>query len=283
MFTSHRRLTRLLAVTVAAGVAVLSLASTASAAGPATVKTAAGTKPTIVLVHGGFADSSGWGAEVAALQALGYPVIAAPNPLRGLTGDADYVRSLLQTVSGPVVLVGHSYGSAVITNAARGLANVKALVYIAAFVPDAGENIATTPDPETYPGALLNQSTIVARPFPNPAVPGGTDADLTIRPDAFPAVFAADLPKPVTAVMAASQRPLSYTAFTEASGEPAWRTIPSWDLITLDDKAIPPAGQRFMAQRAKATTDEVHSSHAVMISHPDAVIRIILKAAATIR
>ena len=239
-------------------------------------------KPTIVFVHGAFADSSGWNAEIAALRKLGYPVLAAPNPLRGLSADADYVRSILQTVAGPVVLVGHSYGGAVITNAARGTANLKALVYVGAFIPDQGESIATVLDPRKYPGSLLGPDTTTVRPYPNPAASGGTDYDVYIKPESFRAVFAADLPANTAALMAATQRPLSVTANNEQSGEPAWKTIPSWALITLDDRAIPAAGQRFMAERAHARIRIVHSSHAVMVSHPDAVVSIVLAAAGSL-
>ncbi|GAA2361382.1 alpha/beta hydrolase [Dactylosporangium salmoneum] len=235
-------------------------------------------RPTIVLVHGAFADSSGWNADIAALQRLGYPVVAAPNPVRGLTSDADYVRSILQTISGPIVLVGHSYGGAVITNAARGVPNVKALVYVGAFIPDEGESIADVPDPTTYPSKLGPDTTLV-RPFPDPSVPGGTNYDISIKPEDFRAVFAGDVNASTAAQMAVTQRPLSLTAQTEKSGAPAWKTVPTWDLITLDDNAIAPAGQKFMARRANAHIETVHSSHAVMVSHPDAVVRIVLDAA----
>lgn len=266
-------------VTVTAAVLGLVFVGTAAASATHTdTAAAASNKPTIVFVHGAFADSSGWDAEISALQRLGYPVLAASDPLRGLTSDADYVRSILVTISGPIVLVGHSYGGAVITNAARGVANVQALVYVGAFVPDQGESIATVLDPDTYPGALLGTATTDVRPFPNPAAPGGTDADIYIKPADFRSVFAADVPARTAAQMAATQRPLSFTADTEPSGAPAWKTIPSWDLITLNDKAIPPAGQRFMAQRAHAHIATVRSSHAVMVSHPRAVVGIVLDA-----
>jgi len=266
-------------IALATAAAVLLLLIVGAVSASASTATPSTPKPTIVLVHGAFADSSGWNADIAALQRLGYPVVAAPNPLRGLTSDADYVRSILLTINGPIVLVGHSYGGAVITNAARGISTVGALVYLGAFVPDQGESIATVPDPTTYPGSLLGPDTVTARPFPNPAAPGGVDYDLTIKPADFRTVFAGDVPARTAALMAVTQRPLSLTANTEPSGQPAWKSIPSWDLITLDDHAIAPAGQWFMAERAHAHIRTVHSSHAVMISHPDAVVRIIVEAA----
>jgi pimeloyl-ACP methyl ester carboxylesterase len=232
-------------------------------------------KPTVVLVHGAFADASGFSDEIARLEADGYPVIAPADPLRGLTSDADYIRTVLATIPGPVILVGHSYGGAVITNAARGADNVVALVYLAAFVPDEGTSVASSYDPVTYPGALLTQQALVIRPTLNPVVSAGQDADLYIRPDLFRKIFAGDQSKRTAAVMAAAQRPLSAFAFTEASGAPAWKTIPSWDLITLDDRAISPGGQRFMAERAGAHIRTVHSAHDVMISHPRRVVRLI--------
>ncbi|WP_329530491.1 alpha/beta hydrolase [Streptomyces sp. NBC_01450] len=267
-------------VTITAGLLGLVSVGTAAASVPPTAadRAAASGRPTIVFVHGAFADSTGWDAEISRLQRLGYPVLAASDPLRGLTGDADYVRSILATISGPIVLVGHSYGGAVITNAARGVANVQALVYVGAFVPDKGESIATVLDPNTYPGSLLGAATTDVRQFPNPAAPGGTDADVYIKSADFRSVFAADVRAGTAARMAATQRPLSLTAETEPSGSPAWKTVPSWDLITLNDKAVPPAGQRFMAQRAHAHIETVNSSHAVMVSHPDAVVRIVLEA-----
>jgi pimeloyl-ACP methyl ester carboxylesterase len=236
-------------------------------------------KPTIVLVHGAFADASSWTGEVQALQARGYPVIAPANPLRGLTSDSDYIRSVLQTVPGPVVLVGHSYGGAVITNAARGASNVVALVYVAAFIPDAGQSIATAYDQAAYPGSLLGPDTTTVRPVANPATPGGQDVDIYIKPESFWKVFAGDQTKSQAAVMAATQRPLTSLANFEPSGAPAWKTIPSWALISLNDKAIAPAGQAFMARRAGATTTSVQSAHDVTVSHPQAVVDLIVRAA----
>ncbi|MCH5676881.1 alpha/beta fold hydrolase [Streptomyces gilvus] len=264
-------------MTLAVTLAVFAPAAISAAASAGAVQNST-PKPTIVFVHGAFADSSGWNQETADLQHRGYPVIAAPNPLRGLTSDADYIRSILKTISGPIVLVGHSYGGAVITNAARGVNNVKALVYIGAYVPDNGESLATVLNPKKYPGSLLGPGTTLIRPAPNPTAPQGQDADIYVKPEDFRAVFAADVPRNTAALMAATQRPLAYTAQTEPSGEPAWKTVPSWDLITLNDKAIPPAGQRFMAERAHARIETVNSSHAVMVSHPEAVEHIILDA-----
>lgn len=239
------------------------------------------TKPTVVLVHGAFADSTGWRATIAQLSDDGYPVIAAANPLRGLTADSDYVRSVLQTISGPIVLVGHSYGGAVITNAARGVPNVRALVYVGAFVPDAGESIAQAADPGTFPGSLLGPDTTIVRPVANPAAPTGQDVDIYISLGDFRKVFAGDVSARRAAVLARTQRPLTATANFEPSGEPAWENVPSWDLITLADKAIPQAAQRYMATRAGARISTVDSAHDVMISHPAAVTKIVEQAART--
>ncbi|WP_027345020.1 alpha/beta fold hydrolase [Hamadaea tsunoensis] len=281
MSAHRRRLPRRqrLTLTAIAGVTALALTFAGMSSAFGAYSKPSKIKPTVVLVHGAFADASGWNAEIGTLRRLGYPVVAAANPLRGLTSDADYVRALLQSISGPIVLVGHSYGGAVITNAARGVPNVRALVYIGAFLPDQGESIATTPDPATYP-SLLGPGTTQVRPVPNAAAVGGTDLDLTIKPEDFRSVFAGDVPAPTAELMAIEQRPLALTAYTETSGAPSWRALPTWDLITLDDQAINPAGQRFMAERAHARVQTVHSSHAVMVSHPDAVTRIVLAAIA---
>ncbi len=203
--------------------------------------------------------------------------------MRGLTYDADYIRSVLATIPGPVVLVGHSYGGAVISNAARGADNVEALVYVGAFIPDAGESIATAYDPVLYPGSLLGPDTTLVRPTYNPAAPDGKDVDVYIKQSMFRSVFAGDQSRGVAEAMAATQRPLSYFAQTEPSGQPAWKTLPSWALVTLDDHAISPGGQVFMAKRAGAHIDEVHSAHDVMVSHPADVVRIVLDAVRAVR
>jgi pimeloyl-ACP methyl ester carboxylesterase len=232
-------------------------------------------KPTIVLVHGGWADSSGWNKEITRLQERGYSVIAPANPLRGLASDADYVRSVLKTIDGPIVLVGHSYGGAVISNAAVGVPNVKALVYIAGFAPDTGESLVQLVTKN--PGTGIGNSTLTPRPYPLPG--GGQGTDLYLTKEGFEKEFAGDLPKRVADQMWAEQRPFSQEAFESASGDPAWKTIPSWYLVATQDHAIPPATQRFMANRANAMTVEVKSSHVPMISHPAATTRLILTAA----
>ena len=262
---------------------LLSAATAAAADTGTTARKPVGPKPTVVFVHGAFADSSGWGTEITTLTALGYPVVAIANPLRGLSSDSDYVRARLEQISGPIVLVGHSYGGAVITNAASGVPNVKALVYVAAFAPAEGENLATMLPPDRYPGSHLDPSKLDVVPVPNPAAPSGQDVDLYIKPAYFRDIFAGDVSTHEAMLEAATQRPFANTAFTEPSGPPAWATIPSWDLISLDDHAISPAGQKFMAQRMHATTATVHSAHDIMISHPGAVDEIILRAATAIR
>jgi len=229
-----------------------------------------GPKPTIVLVHGAWADASSWGRVAERLINDGYNVIAPANPLRGVKYDSEYLRSVLDTISGSVVVVGHSYGGFVATDAATGDANVKALVYIAAFAPEEGET--ATEVEARNPGSEATGSALTARPFP-----GGTD--LYITPSDFHRVFCADLPASQAALLAASQRPLAANAFVEPSSAPAWKTIPSWFMVATEDHAIPPASERFMAKRAHAHTVEVRSSHVAMLSHPEATTRLILEAA----
>jgi pimeloyl-ACP methyl ester carboxylesterase len=241
------------------------------------------TRPTIAFVHGAFADSSGWSDTLAALVRQGYPAIAVPNQLRGLQADAAQVRSVLATIEAPVVLVGHSYGGAVIGEAARGLDNVAALVFIAAYLLDEGESIATVLDPTDFPGGLLGPDTTVVRAFSNPQAPEGQDGDLYIREADFAKVFAADVPSDRSMLMYLEQRPLSLTAFAgTADGDPAWKSLPCWSLVAEEDNAIPPAGQHWMSSRAGATVETVASSRAVMVSHPEAVTATVLAAAASL-
>jgi pimeloyl-ACP methyl ester carboxylesterase len=233
------------------------------------------TRPTIVLVHGAWDNSTSWNEVIKGLQQRGYPVIAPANPLRELGSDAAYVSSILTTIEGPVVLVGHSYGGAVITNAAVGHSNVKALVYIAAFVPDEGESLFQLSS--LNPGSELGPTALIPRPYP--LAGGGVGIDLYLTKEAVRTAFAADVSRDVANQMFATQRPLTQAAFESASGVPAWKTIPSWYLVASEDRAIPPATQRFMAKRAGAQTSEVRSSHVAHVSRPDQTLRIILKAA----
>jgi pimeloyl-ACP methyl ester carboxylesterase len=231
-------------------------------------------KPTVVLAHGGFADASAsWNDVVQQLQTRGYPVIAPANPLRGLPQDSAYLASVLNSIPGPVILVGHSYGGAVITNAAASSPNVKALVYVAAFVPDTGEALGDLI--ARYPGSEI-QAALNPVPYPNPD--GTTGTDLYLQADKLRQVFAADLPVSTTKIMAATQRPFSAACFTDLTQAAAWHTIPSWGLIATDDKAIPPALQRFEYQRANARTVSVAASHVAMVSHPDLVTQLIVNA-----
>jgi pimeloyl-ACP methyl ester carboxylesterase len=227
-----------------------------------------GPKPTIVLVHGAWADASGWNAVTERLQRKGYQVIAPAIPLRSIPSDAEYLASVLATIDGPIVLVGHSYGGAIITNTAN--PNVKALVYIAAFAPDEGESLGQIL--AMNPGSEAAPPNLTFRPYP-------TGVDAYITPSAFRDVFCADVPAPTASVMAAEQRPLDVRTLEELSGPPAWKTIPSWYLVAQNDHAIPPATERFMAQRAGSTVQEVQSSHVPMISRPDVVTDLIVDAA----
>ena len=229
-------------------------------------------KPTIVLVHGAFADASGWIGVTERLQRRGYTVIAPANPLRNLAGDAAYLASILASIRGPVVLVGHSYGGMVITNAATTALNVKALVYIAAFGPDIGDSALTLQTKN--PGSMLTTDALVLRPYV-----AGVDA--YIAPALFREVFCADLPAKTAAVMGASQRPIDLAALVQPSGLAAWRRIPSWYLVARQDHAIPPVTERFMARRMGAHTVEIDSSHVAMTSHPDAVSDLVIAAATT--
>jgi pimeloyl-ACP methyl ester carboxylesterase len=262
----------LIGVVVAASLAAAAIASAGHA------RTAKGQKPTIVLVHGGWADSSGWNAEITKLQQLGYPVIAPANPLRGLASDADYVRSVLSTINGPIVLVGHSYGGAVISNAAVGVPNVKALVYIAGFAPDKGESLIQLVTKNS--GTMIGPKTLIQRKYPLAEGTEGTDLYLTKR--GFETAFASDVPKKLADQMWAEQRPFSQEAFASLSGEPAWKTIPSWYLVATHDHAIPPATQMFMAHRANAKIFTVKASHVPMVSQPKATTNVILAAAKTV-
>ena len=240
--------------------------------------TGSGPKPSIVLIHGAWADGSSWSGVIQRLQEQGYTVYAPANPLRGLTSDSAYIASFLRTISGPIILVGHSYGGAVITNTATGNPNVEALVYIDAFAPDQGESLASLssvpPPPGQSPSCLSGDPTQVFNFVP---LTGG-EVDLYVKPSLFPTCFTNDLPPNEGAVLASTQRAFALSALPQTSGVPAWKTIPSFYLVGAIDKVIPPFAQLFMAQRANAIIVQVRGSHLVMISHPEAVVDLINQA-----
>jgi pimeloyl-ACP methyl ester carboxylesterase len=246
--------------------AALALAGLASHAG------AADGKPTIVLVHGAFAESSSWNRVIAELNRDGYRTIAAANPLRGVKADAAAVSAVVASIEGPVVLVGHSYGGPVITEAANGRNNVKALVYVAAFAPDTGESSLTLSG--RFPGSTLGDALVTLE------LPGGGQ-DLYIRTEKFHNQFAGDVPAPEAELMALTQRPVAVAALAEPSTAPAWETIPSYTVYGSDDRNIPPAAMKFMAERARSRRTVVveGASHALMVSRPAEVASLIKDAA----
>ncbi len=226
--------------------------------------------PTILLVHGAFAESASWNGVIANLHQRGHRVVAVANPLRGLQHDAAYVRSVIDGFPGPVVVAGHSYGGSVMSEAADGAANVKALVYIASFHLEPGESTAELA--AKFPGGQLAPA---LEPVPSPLTDGGTGIDLYIKPDRFHDVFAADVAPDVARLMAATQRPIAASALEDIATKAAWRAIPSWTMVTHQDLAIPADSMLFMAERARSTTVETDASHAVTVSQPDAVAELI--------
>jgi pimeloyl-ACP methyl ester carboxylesterase len=233
---------------------------------------------TVVLVHGAFADSSSWSGVIERLQALGVQVTAPANPLRGVSKDSAYLASYLNQIPGPVLAVGHSYGGAVISNAAANAPNVVGLVFVAAFAPDEGERLGEVT--ATSKDAILGT---VLVPLKYPTGQGTeTAVEFAINPAGFHDAFAADLPVEQSAVLAATQRPVADLAFSDASGAPAWKSLPCWAVIATKDKAAGTDITRFMAERAGAAITEVESSHVVMISQPQIVAEVILTALATI-
>lgn len=249
---------------------IAALAASASACTPAK---AAAPPPnlTVVLVHGALTDASVWSAVTKTLQGEGYTVLAPAMPLRGLSSDAAYLSSYLDPIRTPVVLVAHSYAGQVVTQAATNNSKVKALVYIAAFQPDDGETAGALNG--QFPGSKLGPDTTLVVPYP-----GGKD--LYLKQTSFRDVYAADVPNEVAAVMAAEQRPIDPQALSEPlQGHAAWHTIPSWALVSTKDFSIPTAALRFMAARAHSHVEEVESSHAVPVAHPEAVTKIIEEAA----
>ena len=258
--------TTLRSIFLALSLSVLSLSAGIAAAAEARIPA-----PTIVLVHGAFADASSWSGVIPKLQAEGYVVVAVANPLRGLASDAAYVSNIIKGISGPVVLVGHSYGGSVISNAAVGNDNVKALVFVAGFAPDAGESSFGLNG--KFPGSILGDA-IAPTPL------GDGKNDLYIKQSGFRAPFAADLPQAQVKVAAATQRPITDAAGNEPSSGAAWKTLPSWFIYGSADMAIAPAAHAFMAERARSRRTEVvkGASHMVMLSHPAEVAKMIREA-----
>jgi pimeloyl-ACP methyl ester carboxylesterase len=232
-------------------------------------------KPTIILVHGAWADASSWNPVVAQLQKAGFTVMAPPNPLRGLASDASTVASFMKSVTGPVVLVGHSYGGSVISAASAGDSNVKALVYVDAFVPDTGESCLSLLAGGTPPPSDMFLAVPTA---------AGNDADLFFNPKYYGSVFASDQPASISAVMAVTQRPVTNSGLNDkALAAQGWKTIPSWYVIGDADQVIPPKAQLFMATRAKAQiTHAPNAGHPSMLSHPEVTVAAILAAASAV-
>ncbi|WP_405752668.1 alpha/beta hydrolase [Streptomyces sp. NBC_00012] len=277
---------RTVTVSLLAGAAALGTAGVAHAAHPVQPAPADRSAerhgrpaaPTIILIHGAFADASSWSAVVERLQRQGHRVLAPALPLRGLASDSAYIRSVLDSVTGPIVLVGHSYGGAVISQAAADAPQVKALVYIAAFVPDIGESALQLTD--KFPGSTLGQAT-ATQYYPMPD--GGQGEELVIKKDLFRKQFAAGVPRATAQVMAAGQRPITLAALQEPATAAAWKRIPSWYLVATEDRNIPPAAERWMAERARARTVTVRAPHAASVSDPGPVTGLILRAVRSVR
>ncbi|MFE1404025.1 alpha/beta fold hydrolase [Streptomyces sp. NPDC058770] len=254
-----------------AGCAVTAL-SAPSAAQVAANGGANAARPTVVLVHGAFADSSSWNGVIERLQRRGYTVMAPANPLRGLHSDSAYIASVLKTVKGPIVLAGHSYGGAVISTAAAGNSQVKSLIYINALMPDVGESGMSLS--ARFPSALGTATNSV--PY-RTADGGGTD--LYLKRDRVHPVFANCLPENRANLLGVTQRPAATTAFSETAEVAAWKEIPSWALVGRQDMTVSPQQQRFEAERAHSHTREIDSCHVSLIARPDAVADLILQGA----
>lgn len=235
------------------------------------------TKPTVVLVHGAFAESSSWNSVTTLLLAKGYPVVAVANPLRGVKSDASYLANVVGSIDGPVILVGHSYGGNVISNIPTANTNVKGLIFVAGFAPDTGETAAALSS--RFPGSTLGPT------LAPPVTLADGSKDLYIRQDLYHAQFAADAPADEAKLMAATQRPITEAALNEPAGDPAWKKIPSWFLYGSLDKNITPAALAFMAKRAgaKRVIEVKGASHVVMVLHPEALAQLVDEAAAAAR
>jgi pimeloyl-ACP methyl ester carboxylesterase len=233
-------------------------------------------KPTIVIVHGAFADASSWNGVIERLQEQGYDVVAPPNPLRGVNSDSAYIASFIYQLDGPVLLVAHSYGGAVTSNAAAKAANVVGLVYVAALIPEEGERLADVHSKDS----ILNP-VLIERQYPT-GLNGKTAPEYSIDPAHFRSAFAADVPEERTKLMAAEQRPIAANAFADTSGPVGWKTLPSWAIIATEDVGAGADIVRSMAERAGAKVTELRGSHAIMVSQPQAVTKVILEAAAVV-
>ena len=231
---------------------------------------------TVVFVHGAFADSSSWTGVLERLQANNVQVVAAANPLRGISIDSAYVASLFDQIEGPVLAVGHSYGGAVISNAATGARNIVGLVFVAAFAPDEGERLGEVTG--TSKDSVLN-SALVPHQYPTG---NGTATEFSIDPAKARDAFAADLSDKQAAIIGTIQRPVSELAFSEPSGVPAWKTLPSWAVVATSDRAAGTDVVRAHAERAGATITEVDGSHVIMISKPEVVAEVIQSAIAKV-
>jgi pimeloyl-ACP methyl ester carboxylesterase len=230
----------------------------------------------VVLVHGAFADASSWTGVIERLQARRVQVTAPANPLRGIAVDSAYLATVFSQIPGPVLAVGHSYAGALISNAATTASNVVGLVFVAAFAPDEGERLGEVAS--TSKDSILGTAQV---PLHYPTGQGTeTAVEFAVNPARFHEVFAADLPDQQAAVMAATQRPVAQAAFTEPSGTPAWKSLPSWAVVATSDKAAGTDVVRAMANRAGATITEVAGSHVIMISQPQVVTDVILSAVA---
>jgi pimeloyl-ACP methyl ester carboxylesterase len=262
------------ALAVAIAALVTPLSQVASAHMTTRAAASGGPKPAIVLEHGAWANTASWDAVIRRLQADGFTVYAPPNPLQGLAYDSAYLADFLHSISGPIVLVGHSYGGDVITNAATGDTQVKALVYVDAFAPAQGQTLAQLL--AAYPGSCAEPSNLTVVPYPG--APAGS-GDAYITQSAFPSCMANGLPAREARALAVDQAPLATIALNQPSGVPAWKTIPSWAVVGTADHAIPPALQLAMAENAHAHITEVNAPHLAMISAPGVVTSVILQAA----
>lgn len=264
-----QKFVRFRSVTIAlAATAVLATAGCGSE-GESTPTSVVAVKPTIVLVHGSFSDVSSWDTVAGLLRGKGYQVVQPENPLRGPSSDAAAVMAAIANIAGPVVLVGHSYGGAVISNIHR--PEVVATVFIAGFAPTRGEAVQALSDPAKYPGSKIGPALQIR--------PTETGAEVTLKPEQYGGVFAQDVSAEVASGLAARQRSTSAAAQAEPSGDPSWASVPAWYLISTEDQILPPASQRFQAERAKAQVSEVKSSHASPVSHPGEVVATITAAA----